>query len=235
METNNINNNLELNKNYYPISEIAYKSLKDLIVKCKFKGGDRLILSDLASKMNISITPIREALKQLEKDELVEVIPNKGAIVVNIFLEDVIEIYDIRSSLECLAIQLLHNKIDNTFLETIHKLYEESKKCVEKGDMESYQNYNKKFHDLLISKTGNKRLIKIMNRIRNHMSIIIINNLSLKLIDKNRNQHSKEHLQIIKALERADFNTAEEIVKNHILKSKEEILKNFKGSEKINQ
>jgi len=136
-------------------------------------------LNNLANKLGMSITPIREALRQLEKEELVKVVPNKGAVVVNIFLEDVIEIYNIRAYLEGLAIQSLSNKIDSTFLEELYKLYEESKKCLAKNDKISYQNYNKKFHDLLISKTGNKRLIKIMNRIRNHMSIIITNNLLL--------------------------------------------------------
>lgn len=234
MEIKEININSEINYNYSSISEIAYNILKDLIVTCKFKGGDRLILNDLANKMKISMTPIREALKQLEKEELIEFIPNKGAVVVNIFLEDVIEIYDIRSSLECLAIQSLSNKIDSTFLEKLNKLYEESEKCLAKNDMISYQNYNKEFHDSLIFKTGNKRLISIMNRIRNHMSIIIINNLLLEPVERNREQHSKEHLQITKALEIADFNAAEKIIKKHILKSKEEILNNFKESKKIN-
>ncbi len=77
--------------------------------------------------MKISITPIREALKQLE-EELVKIIPNKGAVVVNIFLEDVIEIYNIHAHLEGLAIQSLSNKIDSTFLEELYKLYEKSKK-----------------------------------------------------------------------------------------------------------
>ena len=119
-------------------------------------------------------------------------------------------------------------------MEKLNKLYEESEKCLAKNDMISYQNYNKEFHDSLIFKTGNKRLISIMNRIRNHMSIIIINNLLLEPVERNREQHSKEHLQITKALEIADFNAAEKIIKKHILKSKEEILNNFKESKKIN-
>jgi|AntAceMinimDraft_17_1070374.scaffolds.fasta_scaffold30193_2 DNA-binding GntR family transcriptional regulator len=233
MEINGLNNNLKLNKNYYPISEIAYKSLKDLIVKCKFKGGDRLILNDLANKLNISITPIREALKQLEKDELIEVVPNKGAIVVNIFLEDVIEIYDIRFSLECLTIQLLDNKIDSNFLEALYKLYDESEKYLAKKNIVAYQYCNKKFHDSLVYKTGNKRLIKIMNKIRDHMSIIIFNNLSLEKMEKTR-EHSKEHLQILNALKLSDFTLAEKLIKEHVINAKEEILKNFKELKKIN-
>jgi len=234
MEVKDINMDSEINCNYSSISKIAYKYIKNLIIKCKLKGGDRLRLDALANEMKISVTPIREALKQLEKEELVKIIPNKGAVVVNIFLEDVIEIYNIHAHLEGLAIQSLSNKIDSTFLEELYKLYEKSKKCLAKNDKISYQNYNKKFHNLLIFKTGNKRLISIMNKIRDHMSIIITSNLSLELIERSREQHSKEHLQIIKALEIADFNADEKIIKKHILKSKKEILNNFKELKKIN-
>jgi len=233
MEIKDISINSEIKYNYSSISEIAYNILKDLIITCKFKGGDRLILNDLANKMKISMTPIREALKQLEKEDLIKFIPNKGAVVLNIFLEDVIEIYDIRSSLECLAIQLLFNKVDSTFLKEIHKLYEESEKFLAKKDIISYQNYNKKFHELLVKKTGNNRLIKFTNIVWNHMSIIIFNNLSLEKVEKTR-EHSKEHLQILDALESLDFTLAERLTKKHIISAKEEILNNFKELKKIN-
>lgn len=228
-----ININSEINCNYSSISEIAYKHIKNLIVKCKFKGGDRLRLNALANEMKISITPIREALKQLEKDELIKVIPNKGAIVVSIFLKDVSEIYDIRFSLEALAIQLISNKVDSSFLEELCKVHEEGQKYLSINDITSYQYYNQKFHELLIKRTGNGRLIKIMNRIRDHMSIIIFNNLSLEKVERTI-KHSKEHLQIINALKSSDFTLAERLTKKHIVSSKEEILNNFKELKKIN-
>jgi len=227
------NINSEINYNYASISEISYTILKDLIIQCKFKGGERLVLNDLAKKLRMSITPIREALKKLEKDGLIEFVPNKGAVVVNIFLEDVIEIYDIRSSLECLAIQLLPDKIDDLFLEKLYKIYEDSENFLAKKEIISYQEYNKKLHSALIFKTSNKRLINIMNSIRNHMSIIIINNLTLESIEKTR-EHSKEHLLILDALKYSDFILAEKLMKRHIVNAKEEILNNFKDLKKIN-
>jgi len=233
MEVKDINMDSEINCNYSSISKIAYKYIKNLIVKCKFKGGDRLRLNALANEMKISITPIREALKQLEEDELIKVIPNRGAIVVSIFLKDVSEIYDIRSSLETLAIQLISNKVDSIFLEELYKVHEKDQKYLSTNDIASYQYYNQKFHELLIKKTGNDRLIKIMDRIRDHMSIVIFNNLSLEKVERTI-KHSKEHLQIINALKSSDFTLAERLTKKHIINAKEEILNNFKELKKIN-
>jgi len=223
----------EIQKNYSPVSEIVYNKIKNLIITCKFKGGERLLLNSLANRLGVSITPVREALKQLEREELVKQTPNKGAEVVNIFIEDVIEIYDIRSALESLAIRLLPGKIDKNFLEKLNLLYKKTENYLTKKDIIAYQEYNKKLHELIIFKTGNRRLIRMMNQIRDHMSIIIIKNLSLESLEKTR-EHAKEHIQILQALERSDFNLAERLVKTHIMNAKEEILSNFEGCEKIN-
>jgi len=192
-----------------------------------------LLLNQLANKLGISITPIREAIKQLEKNELVKVVPNKGAEVVSIFLEDVTEIYDIRSALEGLAIQLLSKKIDVDFLKNFRKLYKATEKYLTKKDIVSYQRCNLKLHESIILKTGNNRLISMMNQIRDHMSIIVIKNLSLEPIEKIR-EHAKEHIEILHSLEKSDFLLAEQLIKEHIVNAKEEILNNFKGYKKIN-
>jgi DNA-binding GntR family transcriptional regulator len=233
MELGNVELEQEMQTNYYPISEIVYNKIKNLIVTCKFQGGERLLLNNLAHRFGVSITPIREALKQLEKEELVRLIPNKGAEVVNIFIEDVVEIYDIRAALEGLAIQSLCGKVDKDFLGKLYTLYSKSENYLTEKDIISYQEYNKKFHELIISQTENKRLNSMMNQIRDHMSIIIIKNLSLESLEKTK-YHAKEHIKIFYALEESNFDLAEKLVKTHIINAKNEILSNFTGYRKIN-
>lgn len=179
------------------------------------------------------MTPIREALKQLEKDNLVYQIPNKGAEVVRIFIEDVIEIYDIRLALESLSIQLISKKMDKDFLKLLRMFEIESKKFLLKKGLCSYQKYNKSFHELIVSKTENKRLIYMMNLIINHMLIIDRKNISLQTFEKNK-EHTNSHIQIIHALEMSDFKLAEKLLKEHIINTKEEVLENFKGYKQIN-
>lgn len=223
----------KIQTNYLPISEIVYNKIKKLIITGQFKGGERLLLNNLANRLGVSITPVREAIKQLEKEELVRLIPNKGAEVVSIFIEDVVEIYDIRAVLEGLAIKLLSGKVDKDFLGKLYTLYSKSENYLIKKDVVSYQEYNKKFHELIVSQTGNKRLISMMNKIRDHMTIIIIKNLSLESLEKTK-YHAKEHIKIFHALEESNFDLAEKLIKTHIINAKDEILTNFTGYRKIN-
>lgn len=223
----------KIQTNYLPVSEIVYNKIKKLIITGQFKGGERLLLNNLANRLGVSITPVREAIKQLEKEELVRLIPNKGAEVVSIFIEDVVEIYDIRAVLEGLAIKLLSGKVDKDFLGKLYTLYSKSENYLIKKDVVSYQEYNKKFHELIVSQTGNKRLISMMNKIRDHMTIIIIKNLSLESLEKTK-YHAKEHIKIFHALEESNFDLAEKLIKTHIINAKDEILTNFTGYRKIN-
>jgi len=112
-------------------------------------------------------------------------------------------------------------------------LYSKSEKYLIKKEIITYQEYNKKFHESIITRTGNKRLINMMNQIRDHMSIIIIKNLSLESLEKTRD-HAKEHIKILHALEKSNFDLAEKLVKTHIINAKDEILSNFTGYKKIN-
>lgn len=223
----------KIQTNYLPVSGIVYNKIKKLIITGQFKGGERLLLNNLANRLGVSITPVREAIKQLEKEELVRLIPNKGAEVVSIFIEDVVEIYDIRAVLEGLAIKLLSGKVDKDFLGKLYTLYSKSENYLIKKDVVSYQEYNKKFHELIVSQTGNKRLISMMNKIRDHMTIIIIKNLSLESLEKTK-YHAKEHIKIFHALEESNFDLAEKLIKTHIINAKDEILTNFTGYRKIN-
>ncbi|RLC38504.1 MAG: hypothetical protein DRH33_04435 [Candidatus Nealsonbacteria bacterium] len=89
--------------NYYTLSEIVYEKIKDSIVTHVYKFGSRLYLKNLSAEMNVSMIPVREALRKLEQEGLIEIIPNRGAIVKTYTIKDLIEIYDLRRQLESLS------------------------------------------------------------------------------------------------------------------------------------
>src|SRR5574342_246389 len=97
--------------NLLSIREHAYLYLKEMILEGEFKAGDRLIERELAVKLNISRTPIREALFRLESQGFVKTVPRKGVIVSNISDEDIMEVFTILSSLEVLAAKLAAKKM----------------------------------------------------------------------------------------------------------------------------
>ncbi len=85
--------------------------------------------------MKVIITPVREALKRLEKDGLVEIIPNNGAIVITFTLRDIIELYDLRRQLECLAVELLAERTNEKLLGELGEICDESDSYLKKENL----------------------------------------------------------------------------------------------------
>ena len=93
-----------------PIREIAYETLKHAIITGEIPAGSRIVETDYAERMHISRTPLREALRKLEQDGLVEYVMRRGVIVRAFTMEDVMEIYTIRNSLEMLTLPAIIQK-----------------------------------------------------------------------------------------------------------------------------
>jgi len=212
-------------KGYRKLSESVYNNLRELIINKDLKDGERLLLNELAGSMNVSVTPLREALSKLEKEGLVISIPHKGCVVVSLNTDDIIEIYDIREGLETMAVRLICQKIEKSTLKKLENICGNSEKFIKKKDLYSYQKYNEEFHDLLIKTTQNKRLIKIMDELKGQLSVIISKTLpfSRRIIE-----YSNEHREIVKALKIRDSNAAENIMHKHIKTAKEDILEDIR-------
>jgi len=101
------NTNFSQNK---PLRDVVYESLRTTIITGKIPVGERIIEKEYADKLKISRTPIREALKKLQSEELVEYIPKYGVVVKTVTKDDALEVYKIREALEILIID---NTIDN--------------------------------------------------------------------------------------------------------------------------
>lgn len=216
--------NMNGNK-YYTITETVYQRIKDSILKGKYKNG-RLLLHDLANDMNVSITPIREALKKLEKDGLINIIPNKGAVINQFTFKDVKEIYDIRLQLESMAIELLMKKNNKKILEGLERLVILSEKSVENNDLKLSAECCHKFHKFLVSASDNTRLIKFYNELDGQLSILMDRTAYFSNESK---RSSLEHRKIFEAIREDDLNLAKMNIGKHIANAKEDILERSKN------
>jgi DNA-binding GntR family transcriptional regulator len=223
-----------IENNYCTLTETIYQNIKELIINGKYKSGSRLLLNNLSSEMNVSITPVREALKKMEKDGLVKIIPNKGAIVISLTFRDVIEIYDLRKQLELLAVELfIKNKKQNE-LDELSKICDEDDNYLRNGDLNSHIKCNYKFHMLLIKSGENKRLINYYNELNGQLSILVSRTISFAGEPK---KSADEHKKIIEALRQENVELAKKIIQNHIQNAKEDILNRsiiMSKSKKIN-
>ena len=197
--------------NYLSLKDRVYQNIKFQIIRGVLKPGTRLPEEELSKAMNISRAPIREAFSRLEKEGFVTVIPRKGAAVSNITAQMIEDIFEIRETLESLAVKKSIGKIS---IEELEKVGDGFKKFINKPtnaeNCIQYLALDKKFHDLLSQNCGNVKLIELLANLQEQ--IHWLRNISLKRITFAGSV--KEHLAIIEALKKNDV---ELIIKNLLL------------------
>lgn len=150
-------------QDYNLLSQKAYRSLKEAIVKGEIEVDSKFTLKEIAQQMGVSITPVREAINQLASEGLINIIPNKGFKINEISINDFQEILQIRGALEGLIIELVINKITNKDIESLIKIVKDMEIAVEKDDRLAYNEFDIKFHDFLLNITGNNKLRELYN------------------------------------------------------------------------
>ncbi len=199
------------------LKDKAYENIKLQIVRGNLKPGERLLEEKLSKVMNISRAPIREAFNRLEKEGFVTIIPRKGAAVSKITAQAIEDIFEIRESLESLAVKKSIGKIS---IEKLEKVGKNFKKFINKtADTENCIHYlalDKIFHDLLSQKCGNKKLIELLANLQEQ--IHWLRNISLKRITFAGSV--KEHLAIIEALKKDDEELINKVLLQHLERAK---------------
>ncbi len=198
------------------IREHAYLYLKELILEGEYKAGDRLVERELAAKLRISRTPIREALFRLESQGFVKTVPRKGVVVSNISAQEVIEVFTILSSLEVLAVKLAAKRMDqDTQLELDKKIKELL--ALEGQDEENF-NFEHIQMNLLINKASKSpKLFEILSSLIDYIHMAA--NMGYETRGR-RKESLKEHIDIMKALRDKEAEMAEYLMKIHIENSK---------------
>ena len=207
--------------NYLSLKDRVYQNMKYQIIIGTLKPGTRLLEEELSKAMNISRAPIREAFNRLEKEGFITIIPRKGAAVSKITAQAIEDIFEIRETLESLAVKKSIGKIS---IEQLEKVGESFKKFIDKPvNAESCIQYlalDKKFHDLLSQNCGNKKLIELLANLQEQ--IHWLRNISLKRITFAGSV--KEHLAIIEALKKNDEKLIIKALLQHLERAKESSL-----------
>lgn len=202
---------------------IAYQEIKMGILNEIYKPGDILNERKLADKFQISRTPIREALKLLEGEGWITIIPWKGAVVSEITLEKIEEIFQIRIIIEPAIIELLNNKIDYKKRLDLDKLFEQQKKAKTKKE---FMQADRKFHMSLVKWTGNSQLYEMVKELND--KIYMVGHKAINNEKSTRDMESlEEHRRIIEALKNNDILAAKNLMILHIVETRRNLIKNF--------
>jgi DNA-binding GntR family transcriptional regulator len=207
-------------KKHQTLREQIVSSLRESIIKGELSPGQKLTEPELAERLGISRTPIREAFRQLESEGFLTVIPRRGAVVSKITRKEIDEFYELKSLLEGYAARIAAEKINEKGIEKLRKINEQLIKLAEDGDIESFFLKNEEFHRTFISYCGNEKLLEFREHMVQRFMRFRLEALSVpgRLMDS-----VKQHRTIIRALARKDGRLAEAVVLEHALLSGEEL------------
>ena len=142
-----------------------YKIIKDEICNGHYPPGYWLQEKELAAKMDVSRSPVREALKQLVDEGLAIDYPNKGVFVKEFTSKDIEEIYDVRIMLESYAIKNSVKLITSNDIKVLRELIDNLSECYDKNDLNQYIEYDTELHQYIIKMSGNSLVMDIYKRI----------------------------------------------------------------------
>lgn len=190
--------------------------LRDRILNEEYEHGQKLNELTLASELKISRTPIREALKQLELEGLVESIPNKGVYVKGFSPRDIDDMFEIRLALEGLAIQLAIERMDEIHLAKIKDVYELMEFYTLKKDQEKINDLNILYHETIYQATQSQYFEQLLKDIHYYVSVTSRHSITQP---ERLDTAIKEHKEILDAIESQDKKLAQETIQKHIRKT----------------
>ena len=155
---------------YKPLRELVCENIRQAIIDGTFSPGERLMEIQLADEMGVSRTPVREAIRKLELEGLVVMIPRRGTYVADISIKDITEIYEVRTCLDVLAAGLAAERITDEELEQLNTYMNEIGKHVVNRDMDKIVELDIAFHNVLYTASRNDRLASIVSNLREQLT-----------------------------------------------------------------
>ena len=208
-------------QNHKPLREMVYEELKIQILTGAIVPGTRMMEVDLAEEMGVSRTPIREAIRKLEKEGLVTIEPRRGAYASRITTEDMVEILEVRQDLEGLAAFFAAERMNASQMKELRDASEKYNKAVEKGSMEDMIRHDTRFHRIIVDSCNNKILVHMVEQLQElvlRFRYIYYDNF------KRANNMPEEHKAIIEAIASGDAEKAREAADVHIDRLKQLVI-----------
>jgi DNA-binding GntR family transcriptional regulator len=203
----------------------AYKELKRVILECQISSGDKLNEGEFAAALGISKTPVREAVNRLEKEGLVEILPQRGAFVVQFSEKDILELFLIRENLEGLAARLAAERINKENLVKLESHIQGFKEPFTEKEIQRYAKEDFKFHQNIVMLSDSQRLIKLISTLYDHIRVFRLTTIGLS---EKMKVSLEEHHLIVEALRLRDPEASDQRVRQHIRHVREGVMENIK-------
>lgn len=206
---------------YRPLRELVLTSLREAIFNGTLKPRERLMEVQLAQELGVSRTPVREALRKLEQEGFINIIPRKGAYVAELSLKDIEDVFEIRIALEGLAASLCAERITGEELRELERLLLAKEIYIQHQDLQQVVVVDGDFHATLYQGSHNARLKNILENLRDQIQRYRTTSLSFP---GRMDISLKEHRQILQAITKGDGVKASLLLQEHLQNTKKTLL-----------
>lgn len=214
---------LRMNMNeFLPLRDVVFNTLRQAILRGELKPGERLMELHLADQLGVSRTPIREAIRKLELEGLVNMIPRRGAEVARITEKNLKDVLEVRRALDAFSCELACDRITPAETEMLRQACEEFEQATRSRDAAVIAKADVKLHNIIVLATGNDRLMEMINNLSEQ-----VYRYRFEYIKDTSNYEKlvEEHRIIYESILRKDKKTAAEMAKTHIDNQEQSILK----------
>lgn len=208
-------------QNHRPLREIVYEELKREILVGEIAQGTRMMEIELADEMGVSRTPVREAIRKLEKEGLVTIEPRKGAYASDVSIKDMVDVLEVREDLEAMAAAMAAQKVNKDEKQALIEATMEYKEAVESERTEDIIRCDEKFHQLIVNCSGNKTLVQLFSQVQE----LALRFRYLYYDDFSRYERMPmEHREIEEAILSGDYEKARVAAGEHVKKLKQFVI-----------
>lgn len=210
---------------FLPLRDVVFNTLRQAILTGELKPGERLMEIHLANRLGVSRTPIREAIRKLELEGLVTMIPRKGAEVAQITEKSMNDVLEVRRAVDALCAELACDRIDSQALEQLRLACDNFEQAVKTKDVKKIAQADVDLHDIIVQATGNQRLIQLVYNLSEQMYRYRFEYI------KDTSQHPhlvEEHRIIYESIVHKDKETASRAAKMHIDNQEKAIMKQIR-------
>jgi len=208
------------------LREVVFDTMREAILQQVIKPGERLMECRLADDMGVSRTPIREAIRQLELDGYVIMVPRKGAYVAEISLRDIHEVYEIRAALEILASGLAAERATPQEIEQMEMCIFHEAEVLNTDDIIKTVEVDTELHNLIYKASRNDRLMATLNKLREQIYRMRVVSTSLP---GRRVKSLGYHRDLVEAISQRDVELAEKIAGEHMQLAEQSLILHFKN------
>ena len=212
---------------YLPLRDVVFKTLRQAILKGELKPGERLMEIALAEKLGVSRTPIREAIRKLELEGLVVMVPRKGAHVANITEKDLNDVLEVRIGLENMAIDKACCLMKKEQFQELKAAEEHFSRILQKGDLTQLAEADVAFHEIIYRASNNERLLQLLGNLR---EVIYRYRIEYLKDEATREKLAEEHAEIYKANSARDASKAKAFTFSHIENQRKAIIRSINES-----